>query len=251
VEPYAAYARHSAPAPNSAHGHCADNRQFRRIKQHYSHANQLFSRAKCRRPPSRSALAAGSVFIGRKPRRPSTPPDPRAARTTPVWPPETTPWHRRTNTPAVHLPPVYPLYSPCIAHVSTWRAVDPGQGVSGQYNQPVSAKAETRHPKCSRMASAFGIRPSFGFRPSEFGFGRLAASGIVQMRLPGLAGYSIPGSAGHQPSFPSTKATKLQAGCEEPSGCHRRSRTIKEPAGFDVTTRTRNQLVTTTGASFP
>jgi hypothetical protein len=32
------------------------------------------------------------------------------------------------------------------------------------------------------VASAFGIRPSFGFRPSEFGFGRLAADGTFQMR---------------------------------------------------------------------
>jgi hypothetical protein len=46
----------------------------------------------------------------------------------------------------------------------------------------VSAKAETRNPKCSSVASAFGIRPSFGFRPSEFGFGRLAANGTFQMR---------------------------------------------------------------------
>src|ERR1035441_5947189 len=55
-------------------------------------------------------------------------------------------------------------------------------GVSGQYHQPVSAKAQTRNPKCPSVASAFGIRPSFGFRPSEFGFGRLAAGGTVQIR---------------------------------------------------------------------
>src|SRR5664279_4866556 len=58
---------------------------------------------------------------------------------------------------------------------------------TGQYHQPVSAKAqtrspksegrkkaETRNPKCPSVASAFGIRPS------EFGFGRLAAGGTVQ-----------------------------------------------------------------------
>ena len=68
-------------------------------------------------------------------------------------------------------------------------------GVSGQYHQSVSAKAqtrspksegrkkaETRNPKCPSVASAFGIRPSFGFRPSEFGFGRLATGGTVQIR---------------------------------------------------------------------
>jgi hypothetical protein len=32
------------------------------------------------------------------------------------------------------------------------------------------------------VASAFGIRPSFGLRLSEFGLGRLAAGGAVQMR---------------------------------------------------------------------
>jgi hypothetical protein len=68
-------------------------------------------------------------------------------------------------------------------------------GRAGQYHQPVSAKsqtrspksegrkkAETRNPKCPGVVSAFGIRPSFGFRPSEFGFGRLAAGGTVQRR---------------------------------------------------------------------
>src|SRR5664279_4190418 len=79
--------------------------------------------------------------------------------------------------------------------MATWRsqgasACSTLPGVSGQYQQPVSAKAqirspksesrkkaETRNPKCPSVASAFGIRPSFGFRPSEFGFGRLAAGG--------------------------------------------------------------------------
>jgi hypothetical protein len=68
-----------------------------------------------------------------------------------------------------------------------------GAGVFKQYHQSVSAKAqtrspksegrrkaETRNPKCPSVASAFGIRPSFGFRPSDFGFGRLAAGGTVQ-----------------------------------------------------------------------
>jgi len=57
-------------------------------------------------------------------------------------------------------------------------------GVSGQYHQPVSAKAKTRNPKCPSVASAFGIRPSFGFRPSEFGFGRLATGGTFPIRPP-------------------------------------------------------------------
>jgi hypothetical protein len=56
------------------------------------------------------------------------------------------------------------------------------RGIPGQYHHPVSAKAEIRNPKCSSVASAFGIRPSFGFRPSVFGFGRLAADGTFQMR---------------------------------------------------------------------
>jgi hypothetical protein len=68
-----------------------------------------------------------------------------------------------------------------------------GAGVFKQYHQSVSAKAqtrspksegrrkaETRNPKCPSVASAFGIRPSFGFRPLDFGFGRLAAGGTVQ-----------------------------------------------------------------------
>ena len=66
-------------------------------------------------------------------------------------------------------------------------------GVTGQYPQPVSAKAQTRNPKsegrkkaeprnpkCPSVASAFGIRPSSGFRPSDFGFGGLAAGGTVR-----------------------------------------------------------------------
>src|SRR5664279_6183894 len=82
--------------------------------------------------------------------------------------------------------------------MATWRsqgasACSTLPGVSGQYHQPVSAKAqtrspksegrkkaETRKPKCPSVASVFGIRPSFGFRPSEFGFGRLATGGTVQ-----------------------------------------------------------------------
>ena len=69
-------------------------------------------------------------------------------------------------------------------------------GVPGQYHQSVSAmaqtrspksegrkKTETRNPKFPSLASAFGIRPSVGFGPSEFGFGRLAAGGTVQIRL--------------------------------------------------------------------
>ena len=73
-------------------------------------------------------------------------------------------------------------------------------GRAGQYHQPVSAKsqtrspksegrkkAETRNPKCPNGASAFGIRPSFGFRPSEFGFGRLATGGTVHALGPDIA----------------------------------------------------------------
>jgi hypothetical protein len=82
-------------------------------------------------------------------------------------------------------------------------------GVSGQHYQLASAKAqtrnpksegrkkaETRNPKCPSVASAFGIRPSFGFRPSEFGFGRLAAGGgTVQIR-PGCIKLHSEGPAG-------------------------------------------------------
>jgi hypothetical protein len=83
-------------------------------------------------------------------------------------------------------------------HASRWGCL------WGQDHQPVSAKAQTRspksegrkkaeprNPKCPSVASAFGIRPSFGFRPSEFGFDRLAAGGAIQIRPPTATGPNL------------------------------------------------------------
>ena len=131
------------------------------------------------------------MFTGREPLRPATPPGPRTARMTAIWTSGRSPWHCRTNTLAVPLPPVYPLYTSCIA------------------------------PVCSRRAVGHGP-----------------------------AGYSTSASAGLQPSSPSSKTAKPQEGCEGRSGCHRCSRTIKQSAGFDITSRTCNQLVTIMGRPF-
>jgi hypothetical protein len=59
---------------------------------------------------------------------------------------------------------------------------EPNEGKSnrGYKLQPFCVQSKEDEAKCPSMASGFGIRPSFGFRPSEFGFGRLAAGGTVQ-----------------------------------------------------------------------
>ena len=58
---------------------------------------------------------------------------------------------------------------------------EPNEGKSnrGYKLQPFCVQSKEDEAKCPSMASGFGIRPSFGFRPSEFGFGRLAAGGPV------------------------------------------------------------------------
>ena len=56
-----------------------------------------------------------------------------------------------------------------------WRAFC--VGVSGQYHQPVSAKAQTRNPKSEMLERGFGLRYSAFFRVSAFGIRIWSAGG--------------------------------------------------------------------------